>query len=54
VPKAEQGKRSSVWHLFAFLAVQLNKQLPTAISIHNPTGDRLAFKVRGPLNAFEL
>ncbi|WIA21226.1 hypothetical protein OEZ86_008898 [Tetradesmus obliquus] len=25
---------------------QLNKQLPTAISIHNPTGDRLAFKVK--------
>lgn len=25
---------------------QLNKQLPTAISIHNPGGDRLAFKVK--------
>lgn len=25
--------------------VQLNKQLPAAISIHNPTGERLAFKV---------
>jgi hypothetical protein len=28
------------------LAVQINKQLPASISIHNPTGDRLAFKVR--------
>lgn len=28
------------------LAVQLNKQLPAAITIFNPTGERLAFKVR--------
>lgn len=25
---------------------QLNKQLPASITIHNPTGDRLAFKVK--------
>ncbi|KIZ02783.1 hypothetical protein MNEG_5176 [Monoraphidium neglectum] len=25
---------------------QINKQLPASISIHNPTGDRLAFKVK--------
>ncbi|KAF6258557.1 PapD-like protein [Scenedesmus sp. NREL 46B-D3] len=40
---AEQAEVSPPELKFRF---QLNKQLPTAISIHNPTGDRLAFKVK--------
>jgi hypothetical protein len=27
-------------------AVQIGKQLPASITVHNPTGDRVAFKVR--------